>query len=322
VDRRAKLLAHVDVAGGRGLEIGPLINPTVTRDAANIFYLDHASTEELRAKYADDPAIDASKITSVDFVWGAQSMLEATKSQAPFDYVIASHVLEHVPDFAGWLGEVESVLSAGGRLSIAVPDRRYTFDVRRRPSDISEVVEASLLGFRRPSVRATFDHFYRFAEVDTGQMWQGAPGHNDPPFEMSTALSLARVAAESSDYVDTHCWVFSPSELLELLRHATALDLFGLQLIAFSPTEFGQFEFFATFEKLSDDISLEERRVRCLDGLDRAIASQPAPTPVDSAKPGAIEIHVSPRERQLLQAKRAILRRAREAVAAVRRHTR
>jgi SAM-dependent methyltransferase len=175
VERGLTLLEHLDIADGRGLEIGPLVSPTVTRDRANIFYVDHASTDELRAKYKNDPAIDESAITDIDFVWGAQSMLEATKAQAPFDYVIASHVLEHVPDLAGWLSEIESVLRVGGRLSIAVPDRRYTFDVRRRPSDISELVEAALLHLRRPSVRATFDHFYRHTAVDINQMWLGHP---------------------------------------------------------------------------------------------------------------------------------------------------
>src|ERR1700689_768593 len=158
MDRFERLRAHINVATGRGLEIGPLASPIVPRAMGDVSYVDHVSTEDLIAKYTNDPAVDEHKIVSTDYVWGSNKLAEAVGASAAFDYVVASHVLEHVPDLVGWLGEVAQVLRPGGRLSLAMPDRRYTFDVRRRDSDVSEVVEAYLLHLRRPAIRATFDH--------------------------------------------------------------------------------------------------------------------------------------------------------------------
>lgn len=172
MDRFDRLREHIDVANGRGLEIGPLASPVVPRKLGDVYYVDHLATDDLIAKYTPDPNVDERMIVSTDFVWGANTLAEAVGSSAPFDYVVASHVLEHVPDLVGWLQEIGSVLRPGGRLSLAMPDRRYTFDVRRRDSDVSEVVEAYLLHLRRPAVRATFDHFYRFVVVDPGAIWQ------------------------------------------------------------------------------------------------------------------------------------------------------
>jgi SAM-dependent methyltransferase len=131
MDRFDRLRQHIDVANGRGLEIGPLASPVVPRTLGDVYYVDHLATDDLVAKYTGDPKVDERSIVSTDFVWGSNTLAEAVGDLAPFDYVVASHVLEHVPDLVGWLDEVAAVLRPGGRLSLAMPDRRYTFDVRR-----------------------------------------------------------------------------------------------------------------------------------------------------------------------------------------------
>jgi SAM-dependent methyltransferase len=260
---------HIDVAKGRGLEIGPLTAPVVTRDLGEIFYADHATTEELREWYRRDPAVDENAITPIDFVWGARTLAEAVGSAAPFDYVVASHVLEHVPDLVGWLKEVSAVLRPGGRLSVWVPDRRFTFDVRRRETDIADIVEAHLLGLRRPAVRATFDHFYRIAQpVDTRARWRGERGHDDPPLNMLGALEIARTAATTTEYIDTHCWIFSDASFAELMRELMQVGLIDLRFVAFTPTRLDELEFFATLERPADDCPAEER-------IHRNVASVP-----------------------------------------------
>jgi hypothetical protein len=100
--------------------------------------------------------------------------------------------------------------------------------------------------------------------------------------------------------------VFSPAELLELLRHATELGLIGLQLIAFTPTAPGGFEFYATFERLADNLPAEERRARCLAALGAAVDTAPGPE--------GISTRVSARELQ-----RWALTRVRKTVRSIRR---
>ena len=264
MDRFDRLREHINVATGRELEIGPLASPIVPRTLGDISYVDHLSTEDLIAKYTNDPAVDERKIVSTDFIWGSNSLAEAVGASGAFDYVVASHVLEHVPDLVGWLGEVAQVLRPGGRLSLAMPDRRYTFDVRRRDSDVSEVVEAYLLHLRRPAIRATFDHFYRFVVVDPGVIWAGEAGHDDPPPDAETALAFATKAATTTAYLDTHCWVFSDATFVELMATLMQMGLVTLPFVAFEPTKAGDFEFFVTLERPADGLSPDEVRSLCL----------------------------------------------------------
>jgi SAM-dependent methyltransferase len=308
LDRFDRLREHIDVANGRGLEVGPLASPVVPRTLGDVYYADHLATDDLIAKYATDPGVDERKIVSTDFVWGSNTLAEAAASAAPFDYVVACHVLEHVPDLVGWINEVASVLRPGGRLSLAMPDRRYTFDVRRRDTDISELVEAYLLHLRRPAVRATFDHFYRFVVVDPGAIWAGLPGHNDPAPDAETALAAATKVATTDAYLDTHCWVFSDSRFVALIGTLMQMGLVDMPFAAFRPTQPGDHEFFVTFERLDDGLSPEQRRRRCL-------ASIPTLPSGASSLPGLPLPHslLSEREWALIQWKRKAMESIRAA---------
>ncbi len=84
-----------------GLEIGPLTSPVVTKDQGEIYYLDHLSTDDLRKKYVDDPSIDKSRIVDVSFV-APDGDLSTACAGKQFDYVVASHVIEHIPNMIGW----------------------------------------------------------------------------------------------------------------------------------------------------------------------------------------------------------------------------
>jgi len=95
--RRRKLLGDIDPRQERGLEIGALTAPVVRKDEGTIFYVDHASREELQAKHRNDPNVDAKQIVTVDAVWGDNTLKECFSGQPAFDYAIASHVIEHVP---------------------------------------------------------------------------------------------------------------------------------------------------------------------------------------------------------------------------------
>jgi 2-polyprenyl-3-methyl-5-hydroxy-6-metoxy-1,4-benzoquinol methylase len=128
---RAHLTYGLDLAKLTGIEIGPLVNPIVTRDQSNVKYVDRASTEELREWYSKAPQINVDEIMDIDYIWGEQSLAEATGSAEQFDYCIASHVIEHIPDLITWLQEISSILKVGGVACFAVTDKRYTFDCLR-----------------------------------------------------------------------------------------------------------------------------------------------------------------------------------------------
>ena len=115
-NRQRRILHEIDIAHQKGLEVGPLTSPIVTKQLGDIYYLDHLSTKLLKAKYKDD-VIDEEEIVEVDYV--LKNSLSSTLKGQKFDYVVASHVIEHIPDFTKWLQEIAGVLKDGGVLSFS-----------------------------------------------------------------------------------------------------------------------------------------------------------------------------------------------------------
>jgi len=303
VDRRRRILAGIDVATAKGLEVGPLHQPIVGRPGAPVSYIDHAGTQALRAKYAGDPAVDPAAIVDVDFVWGDRPLAEAVGEAAPFDYVVASHVIEHVPDLVGWLDEIAEVLGDGGVLSLAIPDKRYCFDARRGLTGIADVVEAHLLASRRPPLRAVFDFWSRIVAVDTAAVWAGERGYDDVEDRLEEAFERTRVSAGSDAYADVHVSTFTPDSFGAILHALARLDLLAFTVRAMSATAPGELEFFVMLEKLPAALAPEARR-------ERQLASLPSPSPPTLAAGTAgrtTRFVASPREERALMAKRRLI---------------
>lgn len=244
-ERRAALLAGIVPAAGRGLEFGPLTSPLVGRHEGAIEYVDHATAAELRRKYAADPQVDIGRIVEVDHVLDAGE-LPASIPAAAYDYVVACHVFEHLPDPLGWLAQVADRLRPGGLLCLAVPDKRFTFDRLRELSRLAEWVEPFLEGRRRPSPRSVFDAAMLSVSLPLAVTWTRPPKPEElrPQGAGQTAwvLSLARQAAR--EYFDVHCSIVTPASCLSLLAEAAEVDLHPFALAGFGDTAVGSFEFY------------------------------------------------------------------------------
>ena len=126
-----------------GLEIGPSHSPVAAkREGFNVRVLDHLDAAGLRAKYADH-GVDVAAIEEVDYVWSGQP-LEELVGEARFDWIIASHVIEHVPDLVGFLNSCGRILAPDGLLSLAIPDKRYCFDCQRENTALGRVIDVAL----------------------------------------------------------------------------------------------------------------------------------------------------------------------------------
>lgn len=253
--RTVALLESIDVARSKGLELGPLANPIVRREMGEVRYLDHVDTDTLRARYATHEGFDIEAIVPIDYVMGKGSIADVVDADLPFDYAIASHVIEHVPDLIGWLGEVHDVLREGGLLSLAIPDHRNCFDALRSPTVAADVIHAHLTKAKVPTPRQVFDHY------SCAVGWRGLISWEvEPPFGELTlvhseaeALERATDVLGSGEYQDVHCWTFTPSSFGHLFAALQRLQLVPFTLEHCSDTVNG--EFFATLRALPEGVA-------------------------------------------------------------------
>lgn len=249
--RREILLANID-RNGLGLEIGPSHRPVAPRrDGFRVEILDHATREQLVAKYRAD-GVDIDAIEEVDHVWDGRPYAELTGRPNGYDWIIASHVIEHTPNLVGFLCECESLLRDGGVLSLAVPDKRFCFDRLRPPTGLQAVIDAHLERRTNHTPGRVFEHCINAIALERRIAWppQAAVGRTLASFSfvhgMDYARDRMRAVAEEGEYVDIHAWVFTPSSFRLLLADLHALGLIALREASF--TEGGN-EFFMTMSR-------------------------------------------------------------------------
>lgn len=215
-------LDGIDLVGKRALEFGPLNRPLVRAEhGAEVFYLDHCTLEELKTKYAGHPGTTVEDLMPVHFIADGRPLAEIVGGTAPFDVLVASHVIEHVPDLIGWLKDAVSVLRVDGTLALVVPDKRFTFDLLRPLATHREIAAAHEQKRSRPGLRCIMDHFANVVEAspdETYHMWddyslvKNLPYCHGPEF-----LELGAREFSAGKYVDVHCWVFTPWSFLSLI---------------------------------------------------------------------------------------------------------
>lgn len=258
---RERLTHDLSLETLTGIEIGPLVRPIVTRDQSDVRYVDRASTKELQQWYSKDPDINIEDIMAIDYVWGEQSLTEATGTKEAFDYCIASHVIEHIPDLITWLQEIDSILKPGAIASFAVPDRRYTFDFLRSETTIAELVEAHIEKRRKPSLKQIYDHFANHTDVDITEAWQ--PDYNGAHLKPNKAaeqvLKICEDAFKTGKYIDSHCSVFTETSFFTLLNAISELGLLNFRIKHAFPVPTGMLEFYVQLEKIDTTLSREEK---------------------------------------------------------------
>jgi SAM-dependent methyltransferase len=292
---RDTIRAGIDLSTKKILKIGPLFRPFFLKSEADVVYVDHADTEALRAKYKHDPKFDKSTIVDVDAVWGAQTLAECVGIGRKVDCVIASHVIEHVPDLLAWLKELESVLATDGEIRLVVPDKRFTFDYTRRLTELPEVLDAYLRKARRPLPFNILGHVLNVRQVDTFAAWQRPLALADiplsHPFEL--AIYAARDALSTENYHDVHCWVFTPCSLASLMHAAAENDLVDLECTLFADTPRGSLEFIVMVRPSTNKSEVVQSWTRMAAAVERPV-------------PGTIELEIATLRNDVASLKEAL----------------
>lgn len=251
MDRKQKLLEGIDVATLVGAEIGALCRPFVRRQDGRVIYVDHATTEQLRHKYQSDPGVSVDDIVDVDVVWGPVPLAESIG--VPLDYVVASHVIEHVPDLITWLEELRAALKPSGELRLIVPDKRFTFDRLRQMARFADALYARMIRAKVPCPHLVLDYVANVAKVNGGHVWSETI--DDTALErhhsIDHAVACAKQAAEGI-YHDVHCWVFTPQSFARLFAEFSETGVAVFECTHFHDTARNTIEFFVGMRP-SDD---------------------------------------------------------------------
>lgn len=124
---------------GDGIEIGAFENPAVLPAVCNVKYCDVISTEEARNLFKE---VDASELKEVDHIIDLNATGLANFKDNSLDFVVINHVMEHLVNPINVIKELHRVLKNKGKLSIAIPDKHYTFDIKRPLTEFPELVES------------------------------------------------------------------------------------------------------------------------------------------------------------------------------------
>ena len=252
MDRRAKLLSGLTLEGTLGLEIGALCRPFIKAADHAVIYADHASTQALRDKYRHDPDVQIDEIVEVTAVLAEKTLAQAVGRKV--DYVVASHVIEHVPDLIGWLNELTSILQEGGEIRLVVPDKRFTFDYLRNTTRLSDVLYAHLVEARWPLAHIVMDYVLNVVKLDGTKAWRGLiePDQLEHHHSLGDAQGIARQILDSGAYHDVHCWVFTPQSLAQLFVELIDHRLIALECVNFHDTAQDTIEFFVGLRPTQD----------------------------------------------------------------------
>ncbi len=303
MDRRDVIMAGLRLEG-LGLEIGAGYSPLAAgRRGVKVRTLDHLPTEELVAKYAR-MGVDTTAIQPVDYVWNGEPYKDLVGNQK-FDWIVASHVIEHVPDLIAFLNQCADILTEDGVLTLAAPDRRYTFDYYRPVTGLREIIDAHLARRTVSSPGCVAEHFLNLARLDGQDTWD-AYGVGEPAFVVSPAQAAEKFeTARSGVYLDVHAWVFTESGFRMVIEDLHQLGLTHLRECGFHAAM--GCEFFVQLSKRGSGPGVERWTL-----AGRALAEQ-APLPASrSATPDQAWIE----ERSRLEAANASLRAELEAIRA------
>jgi len=133
---RRRFASHLN---GEGIEIGPGQVPFPVPPGVTVRYLDRWEpivNSSLFAELGDTPGFP-----ELDILADLDADRLAAVADSSQDFVIASHVLEHLANPLAMLVDIHRVLRPRGLLLLLLPDRHMTFDRERERTRLSHLVD-------------------------------------------------------------------------------------------------------------------------------------------------------------------------------------
>ncbi len=235
--RNELILQNINV-DGIGLEIGPSFSPICPKsEGYNIETIDHLDKEGLINKYKNDPNVGdlMNNIEEVNYVWSGQPYSQLIGKTEYYDYIIASHVIEHCVDIVDFLSECSKILKQDGTISLAIPDKRYTFDYFREITSIRTVIDNHVYREHLNHSVGTFvDHSLNVVTLDLGGSYLPNSAHllKEHMLYEHDITNLRNIIENYNEknYTDCHSWILTPASFKILVYQLNALNLVDLYI--------------------------------------------------------------------------------------------
>jgi SAM-dependent methyltransferase len=186
---------------GIGIELGPFFQPfPLDMPGVLVRYVDRFTPAENAARFTE---LSDQEFQVPDIVTNFDRERLRCLRDASQDFVIASHVLEHLAEPLGMLDDIHRVLRPGGALMIVLPDRRRNAnDVAREPTSVAHLAAE----YRAGVTEVSDEHIQEYVAALT------------PPLDVPGRLT----SPEEHRLRSIHVHVWSDDEFLEVLDHCVA----------------------------------------------------------------------------------------------------
>ena len=284
MNRETKILQHIK-KDGYGIEIGPSHSPIAPKkNGYKVHIIDHMNREELIAKYKDH-GVDYKNIEEVDFVWQGEKYSKLTDKSKYYDWIIASHVIEHTPDLIGFLNDCDDILKDDGVISLAIPDKRFCFDNKRPITGISKIIDSHFQKDNIHSPGTVAEYFLNVVSKNGKVGWdKNSVGEYKFIHSAEDALNGMNAVVNNGRYLDVHAWCFVPHSFRLIIHDLHSLGIIPFKEIEFYPTTGN--EFYVTLGRNGQGIDksrmeiLSEIESEIINGFD--VPSQPLSSPTEN----------------------------------------
>ena len=203
------------------LEIGCFDKPSLEQFRKNkdviISYADWLSKEELQERASKIEGRNKDEVPEIKYV------LAKGYEQINFNYeaVVSHHCIEHQPNLVTHFNEIYKIIKNKGTYFASIPNKNECFDHFLPESNILDVVVAFFEKRTKPALKSVIEH-----RAFTSHNWL----KDENPFESLNPYRMDLYKQNfdefiNSNYVDVHCWQFTPESFHLIMNQLHILGL-------------------------------------------------------------------------------------------------
>ena len=221
-----------NLLSGEGLEIGALHEAAKLPASCKVEYVDVISKDEAIKRF---PEVDHHKLVNVSYISNIDKDSLTQFKEHSFDFVICSHVIEHLANPINCIESLFRITKIGGQVVIAVPDKNYTFDRSRSLTSFEHLKEE----FKNNITEVTDEHYLDFLNAVHPDVMNSSP---------EAAIKALKSVRERKE----HAHVWTSESFKDFLIHSYRLLSIRAQLQFESTGNKNHFEYFSVWKLVNE----------------------------------------------------------------------